>query len=73
MSPENPRDDNPWRKLGLFGVIVADLVGCTGAGFALGYWGNLHWGFPGWIVPVCTLVGLCLAMVHLYFLSKKEL
>ena len=34
---KDPRDAQNLKKLGLFAVILGDLVGCTGAGVALGY------------------------------------
>ena len=69
------KDPQPsWvRKFGLLGVIVADLLGYTGAGLLIGYflWAKLD--LPWWVLLVTTTVGLVLAMYHLYFISQKEL
>lgn len=70
----DPGSDSSWlKKLGLFGVIVADLLGLTGAGIGLGYlvWNKL--GFPWWSLLVTSGAGLALAMYRLFKLTEKDL
>ncbi|MBC7693013.1 MAG: hypothetical protein H7222_14720 [Methylotenera sp.] len=61
------------KTLGLFGVIVADFVGYSGAGVAVGYflWKKLD--FPWWILLVTSIGGLYLASYQLYRLSEKDM
>jgi hypothetical protein len=70
---EDSKEGQGLKKLGLFAVIVGDLLGCTGAGIALGYfaWTKLH--APWWVLLVSTSAGLCLAFYQLYKISQKEL
>jgi F0F1-type ATP synthase assembly protein I len=64
----------PWaRSLGLFSVIIADLVGYTGAGVGIGYLAWKKLGAPSWVLVVTSLAGLSLAMFRLYQRSSKEL
>lgn len=59
------------RTLGIFSVIVTDLVGYTGAGVALGYFAWKKWGAPWWVVLGASLAGLALAMYRVYQVSQK--
>lgn len=55
-----------WVKtLGLFGVIVSELVAFTGAGLFLGYWAWDQHGFPWWILVVSSLCGLVFAFIRI--------
>jgi hypothetical protein len=65
-------EQKPWVKaIGLFGVIVTDVVGFTGAGFAVGYFCWKKWGFPEWFPVIPAMLGFSAAMVRLYRLSQK--
>lgn len=70
MEKKEP-DSSIARTLGLFSVIVADLVGYTGAGVGLGYLVTTKWGFPWWTMLVTSITGLVLGMYRVYQLSKK--
>jgi F0F1-type ATP synthase assembly protein I len=72
MEEKNPK--RTWvRTLGLFGVIVSDLLGFTGAGVALGYLAWSKFGFPWWILLVTSLLGLAMAMYRLYKMSQRDM
>ena len=64
--------DNHFRALGLFSVIVADLVGYTGAGVGLGYLVYKKWNAPWWVLLIFSVAGLIVAMYQLYLVSKRE-
>jgi tetrahydromethanopterin S-methyltransferase subunit D len=72
-SSENSKDGQGLKKLGLFAVIIGDLVGFTGAGVALGYFAMTKWEAPWWVLLLSTSAGLCLAFYQLYKISQKEL
>ncbi len=61
------------KKLGLFAVIISDLLGYPLAGIGLGYlcWKKL--GLPWWTLLLSSVSGLILAFYKLYEISKKEL
>jgi F0F1-type ATP synthase assembly protein I len=61
------------RSLGLFAVIVADLVGYTAAGMGLGYLACSKLGAPSGLIVVTSLAGLCLAFYQIYQITRKEL
>ncbi len=63
---------NLWKKVGLLGVIVADLVAYTGIGVALGYVVCLKLGAPKWVLFLTSTAGLCLAFYQIYQISKRE-
>lgn len=67
------KPQKPWaRSLGLFGVIVTDLVGYTTAGAGLGYLAHIHLGVPkGWMI-ITTLLGFSAALWQLYRLVAKQ-
>lgn len=69
---ENQPDDR-LRKLGLFAVIVGDLLGYTGAGVGLGYFAWSRWGAPWWVLLLTTSLGLILAFYQLYRVVRKDL
>lgn len=71
--PEKDENDGIFRKLGLFGIILGDLIGFTGAGIALGYLAWTKWGAPGWVVGVTGGVGMAIGFYRIYCLSKREL
>ena len=73
-NPKTPSDDTQGLKnLGLFAVIIGELVGCTGAGIALGYFAWTKLGAPWWVLLLSTTAGLSLAFYQLYKISEKEL
>ncbi len=61
------------RQLGMFGVIVTDVVGYTSAGIAVGYlaWNKL--GAPWWMIVITSMAGLGLAMYQVYRLTRREM
>lgn len=69
-----PNDSRPeWvRNLGLFSVIVVDLIGYTGAGIALGYLVWKKWNAPWWVLLLTSLAGLGLAMYRVYQLTNAS-
>lgn len=71
-SPQR-EDSSAWiRGLGLLSVIVADLLGFTGAGVGLGYLAWKKVDFPWWTLLITSFAGLALAMYRLYSLSQRE-
>ena len=66
-------EEPPLKKLGLFAVIISDLVGYTGAGIAFGYFAWTKWGAPWWVLLLSSLLGLGTAFYKLYQLSQREL
>ncbi len=70
---ENSKDGQGLKKLGLFAVIIGDLVGCTGAGVGLGYLAMTKWNAPWWVLLLSTSAGLSVAFYQLYKVSQKEL
>lgn len=68
-----PREASQLRKFGLFGIILGDLVGFTGAGIALGYFAWSKWGAPWWVLLLTSLSGLSFSFYRLYQISKREL
>ncbi len=65
-------DEREWvRSLGLFWVIIADLIGCTGAGLGIGYLAFRKWGAPWWVLLITTLAGLGLAMYRLNIMAQS--
>jgi len=60
------------RGLGLFSMIIGDLVGIPLAGAAIGYglWKKLA--APWWVLPIFGVAGLVLAFYRLYQVSKKD-
>ena len=59
------------RDFALFGLIVGDLLGYTGAGIGLGWWLWKKLGVPWWIFLVTTGAGLYLAMTRIYKRSRS--
>lgn len=65
------RDDRDWvRSFGLFSVVVADLIICSGVGVGIGYWAWKHWGAPWWVILVSSTLGLVVAFYRLYRISQ---
>ena len=59
------------RNLGMFSVIISDLVGYTGIGVGIGYLAWKKWNAPWWVLLLSSLTGLALAMVRVYQVSQK--
>ncbi len=57
------------KNLGLFGAILGDLIGFTGAGVGIGYWAWKKWGAPWWVPLLSSMAGLTVAMWRLYRMS----
>jgi len=68
---EDPSQSN-WRDLGLFSVIIGEIIGYAGVGAGLGYLAVKKWGFPGWTIALTTMAGLTLAMVQIYRLTRPK-
>ena len=60
------------RDLALFGLIVSELLGYTGAGIAIGWWFWKKQGAPWWVLLGLAGAGLVLAMFRIYQRSPKE-
>jgi hypothetical protein len=70
---QQPREKSPiLRDFGLFGIIVADLLGYTGAGIGIGWWLWKKVGAPWWVMLLTTSAGLVLAMRKLYLMTKTK-
>jgi F0F1-type ATP synthase assembly protein I len=66
-------ENETWVKsLGIFAVILGDLIGCTGAGVGIGYWAWKKWSAPWWVLLLTTMAGLTLAMWRLYRITQNE-
>lgn len=59
------------KGLGLFSVVVTDLLGYAGAGVALGYFAWKKWDAPWWVLVLFSMAGLVLSMMRVFQLSKK--
>jgi hypothetical protein len=70
--PQQPPDDRSpiLKDLALFGLIVGDLLGYTGAGIAIGWWLWKKQGWPSWLLLLTTGLGLFLAMMRIYKRSR---
>lgn len=69
----SPREGQPdWaRSLGLFSVIVSELVGFTGVGIGVGYWAWSRWGAPWWVLLLTSMAGLIGAFYRIYLFSMR--
>ena len=69
----DPESNESWAKgLGLFGVILGDVIGLPLAGALIGYGFWKKMGAPWLIMPALGLVGMTFAFYRLYQMSKKE-
>lgn len=67
MINSHPDPSSGWaRNLGLFGVVVSDLIGYTGAGVLAGWLAYRKWNAPWWILLMTSLLGLGLAFWRIY-------
>ncbi|MBI2711730.1 MAG: hypothetical protein HYX41_02540 [Bdellovibrio sp.] len=64
-------EESPLRKLGLFMVIVGDLVGYTGVGTALGYLAWTKAGAPWVVLLLGATAGLGLAFYKIYKIGRN--
>jgi F0F1-type ATP synthase assembly protein I len=63
---------SPWAKsLGLFSVILSELLGFTGFGVLAGLAAQKYAHAPGWISIVTATLGFGLAMVRVYVISNR--
>ncbi len=67
----NDKPEQLFRQIGLFVVIIGDLVGFTGLGVFLGYVAWKKWGAPGWVLLITTTTGLVLACFRMYRIARK--
>ena len=68
------KDESPnpiLRDFALFGLIVSDLLGYTGAGIAIGWWLWKKQGFPWWVLLLTSGAGLTGAMMRVYKRSSS--
>jgi|GEM_PF-3797922 len=67
------KDEKPsWvRDLGIFGLVLTEVLGWTGAGMAIGYLSWKYGPVPMWITPVLALGGLVIALMRVYRAGKK--
>jgi hypothetical protein len=71
--PQTSNDGRGLKKLGLFTVIIGDLMGYTGAGIGIGYFAWTKWGAPWWVLPLTSIAGLSLAFYRVYQIAQREL
>ena len=60
------------KKVGLLGIIIADLLGFTGAGIGVGYYLCNKLGAPWWVLILSSGSGLGIGMYRVYLLAKKD-
>ena len=53
------------RQLGLFSIIVGEVIAGTELGLGLTYWAVSRWGWPGWTMPVGAMAGLVGAFLQI--------
>jgi hypothetical protein len=68
---KDPEPNPILRDFALFGLIVSDLLGYTGAGIAIGWWLWKKQGFPIWVLVLTSSVGLTGAMLRIYQRSNR--
>ena len=69
---QDDKSPNPiLRDFALFGLIVSDLLGYTGAGIVIGWWLWKKLGFPFWVILLTSGVGLTGAMMRIYQRSNR--
>ncbi len=73
MSFMKPENNQNLKKLGLFSVILGELIGFTGAGIGFGYFAWTKWGAPWWVLLISSLAGLAIAFYRIFQISQKEL
>ncbi|MCM2322113.1 MAG: AtpZ/AtpI family protein [Oligoflexia bacterium] len=67
------RDRAQWvRNLGLFSLIISDVLVSTGVGIGIGYLIWKKWGGPWWVLLLTSIAGLAVAMVRLYRYSERD-
>lgn len=71
ISTGDKQDEPKLRGLALLTTVVADLLGYTGAGLAIGYLAWSKWGAPWWVLVISSVSGLGLAFYRLYLLAQK--
>ena len=66
--------DRAWvRQLGLFGVIVSEVVASVGVGAVLGYLIRKYLHIGTWVIGITVMAGFGLAMIRIYKMTQKEL
>lgn len=69
--PRPPEDPSPWKSLGLFGIIVADLIVYPGVCYWLAQMVEEYFGLGQWARFLGLLVGFALAFLQIYRISKR--
>lgn len=69
---EKKPEQSSLRTFGLFGLIVSDLLLCTGVGIGAGYYAQKQFGAPAWVILITGSAGLALAFYRIYRYAKKE-
>lgn len=66
-----PKDnDSLIRQFGMFGIVLGQFLGASGAGVALGWVLWKKAGFPWWILLVTSLLGLSAASYQVIRLQR---
>lgn len=67
----DPGEPSPWKSLGLFGIIIADLVVYPGLGYGFGRWMERVFALGQWSSVLGLLAGFALAFLQIYRISKR--
>lgn len=71
MKNQNPELE--WLKtLGLFSLIVSDLVVTIGIGVGLGYLAWKKWNLPRWVPLLTSLMSIVVAFYRLIKIAEKR-
>lgn len=66
-------EDRNWVKtLGLFSLIITDLIATTALGVGGGYLLTQYLGAPQWVLMLTSLIGLILAFYRLIRFTSAE-
>ena len=73
MTGSGPEGDREWvRTLGLFTIIIGELIGYTGSGILVGYGFVRFAGAPRWTIAVTGALALVLAFHQIYRMAKRN-
>lgn len=70
--PSSAKEPSELRKLGLFGLIVSDLIGFTGAGWWISHYVRQKKALPESIEAIGIGLGFGLALWQIWNRVKKE-
>ena len=69
---DNPGGPPEWAKnLGLFSIIIGEIIGYTGAGVGIGYAAHHFAGGPVWLMAPGGVIGLALAFWQINRISRR--